>query len=210
MRFNEFYYTLSGEGISAGLPVSIVRLQGCNLKCKYCDTQYAWDPEGGKATTVSTLVEKNTWRGRVLITGGEPLLQSDSVHELVTALKLRGVTVEVETNGSFPPPTWWREVDCWSADMKCPSSGMMGRSQSSWLGTRKQDQVKFVVSTEEDLTYALRTARCIGKDTPTVLISPTYPWTSAWVQRCAYFCLNQGARLSLQLHKIVWGERRGT
>jgi len=209
MRVNDLYPAISGEGVHAGVPVAIIRLQGCNLSCKYCDTKEAWNGSTGKEVDPIELVEKNVWPRWALITGGEPLMQAEDVCKMVDALQQKGVLVEIETNGSFSPPDWWKRVDCWSADVKCPSSGMAGRSAKDWLGTREQDQVKFVVADEEDLSFVLRTVPYGFRATPTILISPTYPWSQEWLQRCAAFCMNQGFRLSLQLHKIIYGERRG-
>jgi organic radical activating enzyme len=144
----------------------------------------------------------------VLITGGEPLLQESELFELVNKLRAKDVLVEIETNGSIAPPWWWTMVTSWSADIKCPSSGMCGKSNLAWLGTRTQDQVKFVVQTEEDLNFARRTYKACYLG-PTVLISPTYPWSTEWLQRCVEFCKETSTRLSLQQQKIIFGERRG-
>lgn len=208
MRVRENYYALSGEGVNAGTPTQIVRLQGCNLECVWCDTKYSRPNEGGEDWNVLDLVAKTCWPRWALITGGEPLLQESELHELVRGLKARDVCVEIETNGSIAPPTWWTLVTSWSADIKCPSSGMCGKSKLSWTGTRACDQVKFVVQAEEDLSFARKYyASCYRG--PTVLISPAYPWSTEWLQRCVEFCKDTSTRLSLQQHKIIYGNRRG-
>lgn len=209
MRINEIYQALNGEGVHAGTPVTLIRTQGCNLDCTYCDTKYAQLLDEGFLMTPEEVAERapRAW-GRALITGGEPLLQSDLII-LVRALHARGIEVEIETNGSIAPPAWWREVDCWSADIKCPSSSMDKSSRRQWLGTRDCDQAKFVVASPEDLVYAWSVFQHAARHAPTILISPAYPWTPEWLQKCTEFCLRSGARLSLQQHKIVYGERRG-
>ena len=160
--------------------------------------------------SVLDIIAKTAWPQWALITGGEPLLQPWELLRLVRGLRHRGIKTEIETNGSIIPPVWWSIVDSWSADIKCPSSGMMGESKLAWFGLRCCDQVKFVVSNEEDLDFVLETIHTCGGSAPEVLISPTYPWTTEWSHRCVEFCIEQDLRLSLQQHKILYGaERRG-
>jgi len=208
MRLSETYYSLSGEGVHAGVPAQIVRLQGCNLRCSWCDTPYAQDPDGGRDVRVDTLLATTEWPGWALITGGEPLLQEADVLALVLGLARLGVSVEIETNGSFAPPIWWERVTSWNADIKCPSSGMVGKSRLEWLYLRPCDQAKFVVADDADLAYVALTLSS-RPATVTVLVSPVYPWTTGWLQTCAKFCKAHRVRLSLQQHKIIYGDRRG-
>jgi len=211
MKINEIYPALNGEGVHVGVPVVIIRMQGCNLVCKYCDTMHAHDLGGGEEMSLDEVFKKVPGSTRrVLITGGEPLMQPDSLLELVRRLHYgRHIEVEVETNGSVEPPRWWREVDCWSADIKCPSSGEEASSNRRWLGTRECDQVKFVVSNDEDLLFARKTFVFPERVNPTILLSPTYPWEQEFLHLCADCCVMWGVRLSLQQHKIIYGERRG-
>lgn len=209
MRIDEIYYALSGEGVHAGTPSEIVRLQGCNLACSYCDSKYSRDSKEGVDMSVGDIIARTAWPRWVLITGGEPLLQSGEVCALVNSLTLRDIKVEIETNGSIAPPIWWKIVDSWSADIKCPSSGMSGRSKLDWLGARPCDQVKFVVQNDEDLKFARSIIASHLGVVPTVLISPAYPWTIEWLQKCVEFCKEWEVRLSLQLQKIIYGEKRG-
>lgn len=218
MKVNEIFHSISGEGAHAGIPAVFVRLAGCNLACSYCDTQYAQKPEQGVEMSVDEILRRvREFRedGWVLITGGEPL--SQDIQELVGRLRSRGYRIEVETNGSFSPPLWASFVSCWSVDVKCPSSGpSYGSFNRKWLRRlRKQDQLKFVVDNEEDLGFVEGLLRD-AKLRPTVLISPVFGQDTAgwltqkeWLQRCAEFCKEQNVRLSLQLHKIVWGEKKG-
>lgn len=208
MKINEIYYALSGEGINAGVPATIVRTHGCNLACRWCDSKYTLDNKEGVQMGVDSILLKSDWPGWALITGGEPLLQPD-LHELVKALRKKGVPIEVETNGSLEPPEWWKEVTSWNADIKCPSSGMCGRSLLDWLGTRSCDQVKFVVSDEQDLEFVCSTVPLPEGLSPHILVSPVYPWTQEWLQRCAEFCKKHVMRLSLQQQKIIYQNKRG-
>lgn len=207
MKINKIYYTLSGEGIHAGVPVTIVRAQGCNLSCSYCDSTYAQDPDGGVEMSVENIMLKSHWPRWALVTGGEPLLQKDLL-DLVMALRQKDIKVEIETNGSIEPPTWWTYATCWSIDVKCPSSGMHATFCRDWLGAREQDQLKFVVANEEDLEYARKTFMYSSRVTPTILVSPVWPWTNEWLRRCVEFCKSHDTRLSLQQQKIIFGEER--
>jgi len=213
MRVENIYYSLSGEGVHAGTPSVLVRLQGCNLECKWCDTAYARHLTGGTEMSIEDIlraVDTASSHPRwVLITGGEPLMQELELLKLVRELKHKGVKTEVETNGSFAPPIcWWNLVDSWSVDIKCPSSGMCGQSLLNWLGVRECDQIKFVVADEEDLKYAQSIIVPRSHITPTVLVSPTYPWSNEWLRRCVAFCKKYDVRLSLQQHKIIFGEEK--
>ena len=208
MRIQSIYYSISGEGVHAGIPSLIIRLQGCNLRCTWCDTAYSQDPKEGVEIPVATILEKTPWPRWALITGGEPLVQFRELSALVSGLRRCGVRVEIETNGSIAPPSWWQAVESWSVDIKCPSSSMCGNSNYAWFGTRECDQIKFVVKDEEDLAFAKQIIAAHKACSPTILISPTYPWSSEWLLRCVDFCKAWEVRLSLQLHKIIFGAER--
>lgn len=228
MKVNEIFYSVQGEGTLVGLPTVFIRLQGCNLRCSYCDTSYAQDDEGGDlmtpvqiANTVFKLIPyQRRW---VCITGGEPLLHVRELHALIEALhRLGGWSIEVETNGSFSPPSWSSQVSSWVADVKCPTSGHCGASRADeWLSMRRKDQVKFVVGNVEDLTFVRDTLRR-RRYTSQVLVSPatmvlvdkeqgafTEYWNKEWLQEVVDFCKEVNARFSLQVQKVVWGNKKG-
>jgi len=230
MKVSEVFFSLSGEGKNAGIPTVFIRLAGCNLAmqgraCSYCDTAYAQHSEQGREMSllgITDEVKSLRLDGWTLISGGEPLLQDCG--ELVIALKNFGYSVEIETNGSIDPPKdWFKLVDCWSVDVKCPSSGSSyGSFRTRWLmKLKKQDQLKFVVGTQEDLNF-VRGFLNGAKLRPTVLISPVTGilldkkegtveeyWNRVWLQETAEFCKQQNVRLSLQIHKLIWGNRKG-
>lgn len=228
MRVNEIFYSIQGEGVYQGLPTVFVRLQGCNLLpnfCSYCDTKYAQSENGGEEKSVEEVVQNVIklypyQMGWGCITGGEPLFQPDVLEQLVRELKKQQYHIEVETNGSLPKPRWWALIDSWCADIKCPSSGVAGVSREEWFKVRPQDQVKFVVGTEEDLKFADGMIRKHIADNPIVLVSPVFPenyneggdgicikWD--WLQRCVEFAKERRVRFSLQWHKVVWGDQKG-
>ena len=201
----ETFTSLLGEGTLAGLPAFFIRLTGCNLRCRYCDTTHAY--EKGEVQTVESLVKAalRTSSRLVLVTGGEPLLQESSrmlLHKLLDA----GLEVLLETNGSLP----LRGVDTRVhriVDVKCPGSGMS--KHNFWANLEiltPRDEVKFVICDEEDFNWAVSVAeRYRLPERLPVLISPAFgvlslPQVAAWILRSGH-----PLRLNLQLHKYIWG-----
>ncbi len=209
----EEFVSIQGEGVYAGIPTYFIRFAGCNIKCTWCDTAYANSKGVGKFLHPKELVTKaralSGREGWVCITGGEPLLQKDSLEELVRDLKSNLLKVTIETNGTLPPPSWFRLVDSWNVDVKCPSSGEQNKFDFGWKSCRETDQIKFVVSNEEDLVYAYHIWSEWKKkplSNPVFLISPTFPYDPELLKSCSKFCIaTKEVRLSLQLHKIIWG-----
>jgi 7-carboxy-7-deazaguanine synthase len=165
------------------------------------------------------------YKAWVCITGGEPLVQSEAVHEIVKVLKNHGkYNVEVFTNGTLPKPNWWTLVDSWVVDVKCPSTQVVIPTHLSWMtGVRVTDQVKFTVETEEDLQFTSKVLdQCISAwpRRENILVSPVIKNAPAenafmvlegnpWLQRVAEFAKEQRIRYSLQVHKVLWGNRKG-
>jgi len=213
----ELFRGIQGETSRAGLPCTFVRAAGCNLRCRYCDTAYAWEEGAGERTTVADLVERvMALPGRlVCITGGEPLRQPRGVCALAGELLTRGHTVLVETNGTRDigvlPEGAVRVMD-----VKCPGSGHAGSLRAENLPLLTPcDEVKFVVTDRKDFDWAAAFVRQHWTGTPAaerpeLLFSPVTPGLSA--ARLAAWLLESGlhARLQLQLHKIIWpGRDRG-
>lgn len=208
LSVSEIFSSIQGESIDAGLPCVFVRLTGCNLRCKYCDTRYAW--ENGKDLTVPTIVKRVLKYKIPLaeITGGEPLLQPDAPR-LARALQKEKIRVLVETNGSLDVSVLPRGV-VKIMDVKCPDSGAARTTRWKNLEyLRSADQLKFVIGTRADFAWAVRTVRHkkLG-DRFTILFSPVAnrlrPATLAdWMVKDPV-----PARLQLQLHKIIWPRRK--
>jgi len=231
LHINEIFYSLQGEGVYQGVPTVFIRFQGCNLglpHCAWCDTSYAWEGSEGEDMEVYQIVDKcvelrpQTYKAWVCITGGEPLAQPEGLLELVKKLKQYGFRVEVETNGSIKKPFWWTRVDSWVVDIKCPSSGVCGVSLvDDWFSMRADDQIKFVVGNQEDLDFARKIINSQVASNPVVLVSPVIEvgrgdlrdacinWKNEWLQEVAEFCKENRVRMSLQQHKIIWGDKRG-
>lgn len=210
MQVCETFYSLLGESTWAGLPAFFIRLTGCNLRCRYCDTTYAY--ERGREMTAAELLQAagSHPARRVLVTGGEPLLQAGAL-PLLAGLADAGLTVLLETNGSLPI----REVDARVhriLDLKCPGSGMA--SHNLWENLeqlRARDEVKFVITDQPDFAWALEIIerhRLAGR--VPLLISPVFGAVPP--KAAAAWILESGLplRLNLQLHKYIWGpEVRG-
>jgi 7-carboxy-7-deazaguanine synthase len=206
----ETFISLMGESTRAGVPAYFIRLTGCNLRCRYCDTTYAY--EGGQEMTVAALVKEALAQPHrlVLVTGGEPLLQAEAP-ALLRALLEAGFTVCLETNGTQPIEAVDARVHR-IMDVKCPGSGMA--QHHLWDNMERLtggDEVKFVVRDRGDFTYALEVIKAhrLAQRLP-VLIAPVFGQvspreTAAWILDSRL-----PLRLNLQLHKYIWGpEARG-
>lgn len=234
MNVNELFFTLQGEGKNVGVPTAFLRLQGCNLDpgCDWCDTQYAWGRSGHEISlqevvqnldslwldsySPSGFVESMPRYKHICITGGEPLLQEVELGQLVSRLMQHEYYIEIFTNGSLSPPKWASSVASWVADIKCPSSGVESVAWRQWFRQRYTDQVKFVVADGKDLVFVTE-LKPYKFCQPDVVVSPMIPVTSKgvgvneleWAREVAAYCKQYGYRFSLQLHKLLYGNRRG-
>ncbi len=210
MKIDEMFSSIQGESTRQGLPTFFIRTAGCNLRCRYCDTPHA--QTGGEDIAPEDIV-KAAAASRLLhvcITGGEPLLQNETV-ELAALLIDNGRTVSIETNGtvdaSILPESCRRVID-----IKCPGSGENGRTHPENLNTvRPTDEFKFVIGDRRDFDYAQAfTDDHVLLSRSTVLLSPVSGMLEP--AELAAWMLDgfRGARLNLQLHRIIWpGETRG-
>jgi 7-carboxy-7-deazaguanine synthase len=213
LRVAETFVSIQGESTWAGLSCFFIRLAGCNLDCRYCDTREARDPAVGVDVTVAALVDQAVSAAVpvVEVTGGEPLMQ-DLTPALCHALAAADFTVLIETNGSLPldrlPPETVRIMD-----VKCPASGMADSLRVANFATlRAQDEVKFVLADRADYDYACRILRDhrLTERTANLLFSPAWGMLdpadlAAWI-----LADRMPVRLQLQLHKLLWGpDRKG-
>ena len=158
LRVHEIYLSLQGESTFAGLPCVFIRLTGCDLRCSYCDTAYAFT--GGETLTLDSILEQTTALAEgypepplVELTGGEPLLQKETL-ALLAALADRGFTVLLETSGAHDISGVDARVHR-IVDLKCPSSGESERNLPANLQhLRASDEVKCVIGTREDYDWA--------------------------------------------------------
>jgi 7-carboxy-7-deazaguanine synthase len=203
LRVNEIFESIQGESSFAGLPCAFVRLSGCNLRCVWCDTSYAWD-EGLEMTRPEILAELSRQASPlVAVTGGEPLVQEETP-ALVRDLLDSGRTVLLETNGSLP--VWELDRRCRAmVDVKCPGSAMAGRMEWTNLERlRPGDELKFVLTGREDYEYARAVVLDLKALPAHIHFIPAFGQIEA--RTLAGWLLQDRlpARLSLQLHKIIW------
>lgn len=206
MRINEIFRSIQGESSFAGLPCTFIRFTGCNLRCSYCDTPYAFY-EGNEAT-VEGVIKEITGQttqsyGLIEITGGEPLLQEE-VYPLVKELLDLGYKILVETNGSIDIGRLDRRV-IRIVDIKTPKSGMADKMDFKNIRrlTRK-DEVKFVISDREDYEWSKEILERY-KFPCKILFSPVYGRLEPAILSEWILYDNVPVRLNLQLHKYIWG-----
>ncbi len=204
MRVTEIFFSIQGEGTRAGRPCVFVRFTGCDLRCGYCDTAYAF--HGGEDRSRDAILSEIARHPTrlVLLTGGEPMLQQE-LPELARELLARGYEVAVETHGQRPLHALPDEV-VRIVDVKTPGSGEPATDLAYLDALLPQDEVKFVVCSEEDFRWSeavVRRHRLEGR--VHVLFSPA--WGQVDPKDLARWLLGSGldARLSLQVHKVIWG-----
>jgi 7-carboxy-7-deazaguanine synthase len=199
MKVTEIFHSLQGEGKNQGKPCLFIRLAGCNLKCRWCDTQESWT--GGKEMSSDSILEqvKRINPPYICITGGEPLLQADEMENLLETLHGKGSLVDIETNGTVD----FSKIQPFASicmDVKCPSSGE--QSDLSLLEKiRPRDSVKFVVKDEADCQYAMeviKTHQILGE----IFMSPVFGTDYKTISK--YILTNNlPVRMQIQLHKII-------
>ncbi len=206
---NEIFYSIQGESIYSGRPCIFVRLTGCNLRCSYCDTRYAYE-QGVNMELTEIMNRIADYMCRLVeITGGEPLLQSETP-TLIYRLLENGYEVMLETNGSLDIS----RVDerCIKiVDIKCPTSGESDKNDMENLKRLgSKDQAKFVIENRMDYDYAKQTMDSTCPDFPgdQILFSPMSEGIAP--AQLAEWILedNLNVRLHLQLHKIIWPDRK--
>ena len=202
---NEIFKSIQGESTRAGLPCVFVRLAGCNLRCSWCDTAYAFAE--GTRMPLDEIVDRVAAFdcNLVELTGGEPLIRSNSLL-LLTQLVDRGHTVLLETGGSLDiSPVDERVIRI--MDLKCPSSGEAAKNRYANLRhLTKQDEIKFVVADRIDYDWAKRIIadeqlnhRCVVLFSPVVERLPLRTLAD-WI-----LADHLPVRLQTQWHKLIWG-----
>lgn len=205
LKVNEIYFSIQGESSKAGLPCIFVRLTYCNLRCTYCDTEYAFYE--GKDLSINEIIAqvKQFNCNLVEITGGEPLVQMEECLELMKRLSDDGFEVMIETGGSLSIKDIDKRVMV-IMDLKCPSSGMEKKNLYENLNYLKPtDEVKFVIGDSEDYEWSKEqinkyslTDKCevlfsavFGKLEPVTLVN--------WIIEDKL-----SVRFQLQMHKYIW------
>ena len=216
LLITEIFHSLQGETSFIGKRFAFVRLTGCNLRCTYCDSSYAF--HGGERLRISEVIAaiSSYQVQHVLITGGEPLLQRHTP-ELVHSLISQSYQVSIETHGEVPIDSV-SKIARIVMDIKTPSSGMSrGGYEKNLPFLKSSDEIKFVIASQADYEWAKTLVRSCAFPTKEILFSPAVPAegspggfpevSATWL---AEKILEDRlpVRFQLQLHKILWGANR--
>jgi organic radical activating enzyme len=222
----EIFRSIQGEGVSAGTPSVFLRLATCNLSCSWCDTKYTWDWDRydyrKEIVSLDTAEVERRLDAlecpRLVITGGEPLLQQAELAPLASSLKNRGWYVEVETNGTIAPEAEMAEaVSQWNVSPKTGSSGNPRdrREVPDALSAFRElpgAYFKFVVVEPGDLEEVGTVVERHGLPRDRVLLMPEGVTPDAVRRRgkwVAEACVRNGYRFTTRLHILLWGDERG-
>lgn len=212
MKVVEKFISIDGEGPTAGALSVFVRFAGCNLRCAWCDTSYAWDTTADvtdmSASEIADYI-KSTGIGHVTITGGEPLLQPGLIGLLS---RLADYQVHVETNGAIPVEQFRIGDNIhFVIDYKLPDSGMEERMHLPNLASvRKADAYKFVIASNRDLDKAVKIVRQYNLEEKTQVYFSTVfgkMEPAVVVERMKSEKFN-GVKIQLQLHKFIWDPQK--
>ena len=226
MRISEMFYSIQGEGLLAGVPSVFVRLSGCPLRCRWCDTKYSWDSSDGEDVVldeIQALVQARNC-DYVVITGGEPLIQAE-LGDLVKLLKQTRKHVTIETAGiSFVPDL---SCDLMSISPKLSNSipddnklaEVHNRSRLNVEALRKlvsnyAYQLKFVVDSPEDIAEIQETIEEIGGlDRAKIMLMPQSTGREEYIEKSAMvaeLCKQTGFVFCPRLQILLWDNERGT
>jgi 7-carboxy-7-deazaguanine synthase len=222
---SEIFESVQGEGVSAGEPASFLRLARCNLHCRYCDTRYTWDFERYRfedevhersVTDVAAELAKST-TGRLIVTGGEPMMQQRGLAVLLRTLPA-ATFVEVETNGTLAPDAPLAErVDQWNVSPKLSNGGdpeslrIRPAALAALLATERA-YLKLVVGSAPDLAEAEALVAGTGWPRERVLLMPEAANRAELAERSGFVreeALVRGLRYSPRLHVERWNGARG-
>ena len=205
LKINEIYHSIQGESTSAGRPCVFVRLTYCNLRCTYCDTEYAFY-EGKDMSVQQVIDEVEKYNCKLVeVTGGEPLVQLDECLELMKRLSDLGYEVMIETGGSISIKDIDPRVKI-IMDLKCPSSEMEKKNHYENVQyLKKTDELKFVIGDREDYEWTIHQMKKYnlpGKCE--ILFSPVFGKLEP-VELVNWILEDKlNVRFQLQMHKYIW------
>lgn len=208
LKITEIFTSIQGESELVGWPTVFVRLTGCPLRCRWCDTPYSF--HGGQWKSIDQIMAEINAAGvrHVCVTGGEPLAQKRCV-SLLEKLCDAGFIVSLETSGAIAVDAVDERV-IKVVDFKAPGSGEADRNLWEILDQlQPHDQIKFVLADRADFDWALEKVRSRKLDRWPVLFSPV--WNELHPRDLAEWIVAAGTpvRLQVQLHKYLWGEEQG-
>ena len=208
LRINEIFYSIQGESSRIGMPTVFVRLTGCPMRCTYCDTAYAFHE--GQQKEIEEIIQeiKKFDTNYVTVTGGEPLAQKNCI-ELMNQLCELGYQVSLETGGALDIKDVHSKVKI-ILDVKTPKSNE--DKNNFWpnlANIRTNDEIKFVIQDYEDFSWSMDIIEKYQLNQSQILFSPVYKVLEN--EQLAEWILKHqlNVRLQLQLHKILWGEKKG-
>lgn len=208
LRINEIFYSIQGESSRIGMPTVFVRLTGCPMRCSYCDTAYAF--HDGQQKEIEEIIQeiKKFDTNYVTVTGGEPLAQKNCI-DLMNQLCELGYQVSLETGGALDIKDVHSKVKI-ILDVKTPKSNE--DKNNFWpnlANIRTNDEIKFVIQDYEDFSWSMDIIEKYQLNQSQILFSPVYN-VLASEQLAEWILKHQlNVRLQLQLHKILWGEKKG-
>lgn len=209
LRITEIFYSLQGETNLVGLPTVFIRLTGCPLRCSYCDTAYAFNG-GTRLSLTEILSQVSHYKTRfVTVTGGEPLAQAGCV-PLLKLLVDQAYTVSLETSGALDISKVDNRV-IKIMDLKTPSSGEMEKNLYQNIHyLSKQDQVKFVIGSDEDYAWSKDMIEKYSlNERCQILLSPVMEQQNPTELAEKILCDQLPVRFQIQLHKFLWQDTQG-
>ena len=217
LKINEIFYSLQGEGTRAGRLCAFVRLAGCNLRCRWCDTDYAVNTNNSEVFSVAEIIDKIKIYNCnfVEITGGEPLLQNYCI-KLIDELLGLNYEVAIETNGSISLEKLNKKV-IKIMDIKCPDSNMSYHNLFENLNyLDAKDEIKFVIASKTDFDWSIEiiAQHKLYEKVDNILFSAvvsdiSYMELAKLILSISNKNIKNVVRMQLQYHKIIWGNIKG-
>lgn len=212
MKIVEIFQSIDGEGPRAGKLANFIRLAGCNLRCTYCDTDYAWDDDGAREMSVLEITQQlNSHLPHVTITGGEPCRSFETLSPLLSRLLELDYLPSIETNGSIDLRPFIRcfpQIQ-YIVDYKSPTSGVNAEmNKHAFIHLNAHDVIKFVVGSIEDLDAMnafYENTICLMPEFPQLYISPV--WGAIDGETIVQYMMEHwllNFRMQIQLHKVIW------
>ena len=225
LPINNIFYSIQGEGFLAGVPSAFIRLAGCHLRCRWCDTAYAWETAQSTAMTISEVLAKiqmyNT--SKVVVTGGEPLIQPD-LEALLDELAANGYHITLETTACE-----YRQVKCDLVSISPKMSNSIPAAGSERFAHHSEKrlnvpaiyryienynyQLKFVIEAPEDIIEIKELLRELpAVDAERVMLMPQSGSNQQHIERAkavVKLCLENNFRYCPRLHIQIWSQRRG-
>lgn len=209
MQISEIFYSIKGEGVNVGQPAIFLRLAGCHLRCTWCDSKFTWDFKSGKQMTTEKIIEKlkKFPCKHLVITGGEPLIQQNTLKELLENLK--DYYIEMETSGSLKSHLD-EYINQYNCSPKLANSGNKNHSRLEKF-PKEKTWYKFVVDSPQDMKEIKQFIKKQKIDQEKVLLMPQgikKREISSRLKWLAEICKKENFRLSERLHINIWGNKR--